>query len=322
MRLSIKQSVGKNGVNRTDDVKLIQALLNSHSVWKIPAMKLAISGHIEQHTLNLIKCYQREVAGIRYPDGRVDPNGKTFRYLTMYIQPGDVAKIQQQVQTGQVIASTPVVTKARIEGAVGLNGQTVTYKTTLGPSEKIVSEYSIQVIKMALKESGMQQAVITSTIRTPQEQASTMLKNAKKNLKKQYQLYGSAGDKVLEVYEKNKAKSDEKILALMVAKIEELAKQNKRVSKHCVPEETYKKNNIIDIGCNSTKAVNKNFSADKFTAALNKLKKDGYITTVIDETKISNQAWHIEIEVGKKSLVKYEEGTMLNAVSWINGIIC
>ena len=85
MTLSIKQSVGINGVNQRADVKLIQVLLNSHAAWQSPFTNLKVDGLIGAKTNNAIKRYQREAAGIMSPDGRVDPNGKTFRYLTMYI---------------------------------------------------------------------------------------------------------------------------------------------------------------------------------------------------------------------------------------------
>ncbi len=318
MVLSIHQSVGVGGINRSGDVKLIQVLLNTFSAWKSSFTTLKVDGRIGKNTNNAIRQYQREAVGMIRPDGRVDRNGTTFRYLTMYLKPEEVQKIRLQARTGKMMGKAPVIDSTRIAASAGLKGQTVTYKSTLGKSKQIVSEYSKQVIRMALKEAGMSHAVITSTIRTPKEQARTMLRNAKINLTKQYQLYGSSGDKVLEVYEKNKSKPENEVVDLMVAKIEELAKQNRRVSKHCVTEDVYKKTNVIDIGYNSTKSVSKNFDADKFTAALKKLKKDGYIATVIDETKKSNKAWHIEVKVNKKALPKYEENTILNIISWIN----
>jgi hypothetical protein len=59
------------------------------------------------------------------------------------------------------------------------------------------------------------------------------------------------------------------------------------------------------------------FDAKKFGATLQKLKDDGYIETLIDETMKSNSAWHFEIRVNKKALPKYESNTILNPVSWI-----
>lgn len=135
----------------------------------------------------------------------------------------------------------------------------------------------------------------------------------------QYRLYGSKGDSVLKVYADNKEKSDAEIFKLMTQKIEEIDKSGSRVSKHCVPFETYKKLNIIDIGVNSTKSVCKNFDAEKFTNALKSLEKEGYIDKLIDETKKSNSCWHLEIKPNKKSIPDYDKGPILLPVKFING---
>ena len=310
MGLSIRQSVGVNGANQRDDVKLIQVLLNTYAAWKSPFTSLKIDGSIGTNTNNAIKKYQREAAGIINPDGRVDPNGKTFRYLTMYLKPEQEVVVQQQARTGVMVAGAPLIDKKTIELNAGLKGLSVIYSASLKADKKIVSDYSIQVIKIALKEAGLKTGVITSTIRTPEEQAAIMLQNAKKNLQKQYDLYGDSGDLVLDVYEENKTKSD--VLKLMVEEIVRLGKEGERVSKHCVTKEVYLKNNVFDIGLNSMRVANTNFDSKKFTEVLKKLKNEGYIDTFIDETMKSNTAWHIEIKVNKKPLPSYEANTILN----------
>ncbi len=164
----------------------------------------------------------------------------------------------------------------------------------------------------------MKTAVITSTLRTPEEQASIMLKNAKIDLGKQYRLYGRNGDVILKVYDENKNKSDIETLKLMVDKINDLEKTNRRVSNHCISIDGYKKKNIIDIGLNSTRNANEYFNKDKFTKALKNLNKEGYIDRLIDETGKSNQCWHIEITPNKKSLSSYNQGSILNQIKFIN----
>jgi hypothetical protein len=144
------------------------------------------------------------------------------------------------------------------------------------------------------------------------------LRNSKNNLASQYRLYGKKGDKVLKVYDMNKSKKDAEIIKLMVQKIEEFAQNGARVSRHCVPVDTYKKLNIIDIGLNSTKAVCKNFNASKFTNSLKSLQKDGYIEKFIDETGKSNSCWHLEIQPNKKYIPDYSKGSILYPVKYIN----
>lgn len=315
MSLSIRQSVGAGGANQRDDVKLVQVLLNTHAAWTSPFTALKIDGQIGKNTTDAITRYQREAAGLRNPDGRVDPNGKTFRYLTMYLKPAQQAVVQQQVREGRMITGAPAVDKKTIESNAGLKDQIVKYHPSLKAEKQIVSEYSIQIIKMALKEAGLKTGVITSTIRTPEEQAAIMLANAKINSDKQINLYGDQGKSVLKVYEKNKSKSD--VVNLMVAEIKRLEKEGERVSLHCVSEEVYLKHNVIDIGLNSMKAANPNFDSKKFGAALKKLKDEGYLEKLIDETRKSNSAWHFEIQVNKKTLVKYEQNTILNPTVWV-----
>lgn len=239
MSLSIRQSVGQGGVNQQQDVKLIQVLLNTYAAWRSPFTPLEVDGYVGKSTTDGIIRYQREAAGIKNVDGRVDPYGKTFRFLTMYISPGQEPVIQQQVRDGRMISGAPSIDNKTINKNAGLKDQIVRYSPSLKADKQIVSEYSIQIIKMALKESGPKTAVITSTIRTPEEQAVIMLENAKKNLKKQYSLYGTAGDAVLKIYERNKSKSD--VLNLMVSEIKRLEAMGKRVSQHCVSKEVYLK---------------------------------------------------------------------------------
>ena len=323
MPKGIIRSVGKGGANERRDVKLVQIYLNSFIALDASKKPIAEDGVIGKDTITAINEFQKRSVGISNPDGRVDPNGKTFRYLTMYFDAGEQDKIEQGLRQTKIGSTKSPLTSKRIYSMVGLSSLAVTYNG-VKESSKIVSDYSINVIKLALKEAGMDKAVITSTIRTAEEQAKIMLKNAKKNLAAQYRLYGSKGDSVLKVYESNKEKSDAEITKLMVAKIEEITKGDSRVSKHCVSSDTYKKMNIIDIGVNSTKAVCKNFDAKKFTNALKSLEKDGYIDKLIDETEKSNSCWHIEIKPNKKSIQNYDKGSILFPIKYINGrtLIC
>ncbi|MBL4608029.1 MAG: hypothetical protein JKY01_09410 [Pseudomonadales bacterium] len=251
------------------------------------------------------------------PDGRVDPNGKTFRYLTMYLSIDEQSTIKNGLLNGTPVSKKIQINKQRIIDANGLLFQKVIYKNTIKTSERIVSEYSKAIIKVALKEAGMTVAVMTSTIRTPEEQSKIMLRNAKINLQKQYDLYGEVGKDVLKEYENNQKLSDKEVITLMVAKIKERERSGKRVSLHVCSEEAYKQLNIIDIGLASTQQQNKNFNKEKFTKALDSLHKEGYIERHIDETNKSNNCWHIEIKVGKKPIYNDISGSILNQLRYI-----
>jgi len=317
MMLKLMGSVGTNATNQSRDVKIVQILLNIFAAWKTPIGKLKTDGRYGKNTRSAIEAFQKQAVNMTYPDARVDVDGKTFRYLSMYLSDVQQAKVKEAVLSNKPVE--PMVDKKTIGKFTGLGHVSVTYKHNLPTSDRIVSQYSINVIKMALKESGMSHAVITSTIREPNEQAAIMYRNAVSDFKEQKRLYGRNGDTVLEVYKANKDKPKAGVIKLMEEKIIELAKakpRKKLVSKHYVPKDDYLKTNIIDIGVNSTKNVSKNFNTGKFTKALQGLEKEGYIEKFIDETKKSNKAWHIEIKVSSKTQLEPANQSVLSPARW------
>src|SRR5688572_3020286 len=78
----LSASVGQNGVNKHDDVLVVQILLNksSHIVESIG--KVPEDGNLDANTQRAIIAFQHDIVRIASPDGRVDPNGRTFRTLT------------------------------------------------------------------------------------------------------------------------------------------------------------------------------------------------------------------------------------------------
>lgn len=75
----IGASVGRGGTNRPDDVRTIQKLLNEHSL--PPLRALDVDGYAGQQTIDAIAHFQSVKVGLKDPDGRVDPGGKTLRML-------------------------------------------------------------------------------------------------------------------------------------------------------------------------------------------------------------------------------------------------
>ncbi len=282
MARGIMQSVGVNGVNQKTDVRIIQIYLNSFSAWKNKVEQLKVDGHIGEKTCNAIRQFQSQAIGMKRPDGRVDPDGKTFQYLTMYHNQEQQNSLESGALKNSPTSKSSLITHKTINHFSGLGDFSVSYKNSVKKNRRVVSEYALSIIKIAIKESGMSTAVITSTLRTPEEQASIMLKNAKIDLKKQYRLYGKNGDAVLKVYDENRNNPDVEILKLMIDKINELEKTNRRVSNHCISMDNYQKKNIIDIGLNSTKNANISFNKEKFTKALESLNKEGYTRSVIE----------------------------------------
>jgi len=78
---TISGSVGKGGINKPQDVVTVQELINQNieSIAPIPLLK--VDGKAGPKTVSAIEAFQRKVAGIKMPDGRVDPGGKTITKL-------------------------------------------------------------------------------------------------------------------------------------------------------------------------------------------------------------------------------------------------
>lgn len=76
---TLSGSVGEGGANHRSDVRLVQRLLNQHSL--PPLRKLKVDGIAGPNTVDAIRHFQSVRVGMRNPDGRVDPAGRTMRSL-------------------------------------------------------------------------------------------------------------------------------------------------------------------------------------------------------------------------------------------------
>lgn len=76
----IEGSVGQDGDNVEDDVRLVQQLLNRRDL--APLRKLQEDGRSGSSTIEAIRQFQARCLGMNSPDGRVDPEGRTFRELS------------------------------------------------------------------------------------------------------------------------------------------------------------------------------------------------------------------------------------------------
>lgn len=264
-------SVGRGGVNLPADVIAVHAALDRYDLWDQSQSSLFAKPKMSLMLEHRISAFQRRFAPFQFPDGKIEPNTLPANMLATYAAADTAPK--------------------------------VTYGDSMDDSLKLVSDYAIKVAQKALTAAKMNAAVITSTLRLPAKQAEIMYGNAVINLAGQKALYGANGDAVLKVYEDNKSKSKADVIALMAAKVEELLNAGKQVSNHVSTATHYATYNVFDIGVNSTKAkAGKSFNMAGLTKAFWALKKDGYISTFIDETAKSNTCWHLEIVPGAKAL--------------------
>lgn len=113
-------------------------------------------------------------------------------------------------------------------------------------SQNRLGETTKKVLTEVGEKVGLEEVVVTSTIRTPRAQAEAMLTNIENNRVVRYKWAGEEVNKLARQMRGQKADRKD-IIDAMVAKIKELAKYGNRVSKHCVAEEEYDKCNIIDV---------------------------------------------------------------------------
>jgi hypothetical protein len=78
---TIGASVGRGGANRRKEVITVQSLINGNIRQIAPHKALQIDGVAGPKTVAAILEFQRRVVQLRSPDGRVDPDGQTFRAL-------------------------------------------------------------------------------------------------------------------------------------------------------------------------------------------------------------------------------------------------
>jgi hypothetical protein len=128
------------------DVLLVQKLLNQHL--PIPYRPLVENGVQDQATLDAIVDFQRRVQRTFMPDGRVDPNGATFKALQ--------ASPTTAVKSISGDYSHPDASKVVLE--YGANA------VKLSPRAEVL-------LKSIIAACGMTRATLNSTLRTYHDQA-------------------------------------------------------------------------------------------------------------------------------------------------------
>jgi hypothetical protein len=124
----IGASVGHRGVNRPDDVTVVQTLLNLNIVHLRPRSPLDVSGDCDATTIEAITVFQRRVLGHARPDGRVDPDGHTLARLSE-------AEPRSITLTGLPLPEPAARVLSEILSAAGLDTARVT-SVTRTPAEQ------------------------------------------------------------------------------------------------------------------------------------------------------------------------------------------
>ena len=143
--------------------------------------------------------------------------------------------------------------------------------------EDAVSQNSISILKDVGRASNNNDIYITSTARTPHDQARIMFDNCERDLQEQRNTYLESGQKVIDVYVTNVNKTRNQVIGLMEAKINELGPTT--VSKHCANPNVI---NVFDV------PISRLINPNDFLTEIQK-------RTEVDQVLIENAVYHIEI---------------------------
>lgn len=181
------------------------------------------------------------------------------------------------------VASPNVAPNAGRNGAGGV-------EIAFGENAKAtdVTPYSRGVLEDILRTAGLKRAVVSSTSRTPKDQARVMYNNLEVHgVEAQKKLYAPAGDRVIDVYAKAKAagKTADQIKLDMEEKIKILGPT--RVSKHASDPKVL---NVFDVAPSSIK------NRHAFEEAV---KEDRRVSKFLTPAK-SDPGYHIEVPQQQK----------------------
>lgn len=153
-------------------------------------------------------------------------------------------------------------------------------------NQAVVSVHTIGILTDILSAAKCDSCLITSTSRTPADQARIMFNNiVKEGVQKQMGLYRPPGQSVVQAYVKAKdaKKSDDQIKAAMEAQIRAVGPE--KVSRHCADPA---KLNVVDVAPSSIA------HPQAFQSAVNAAIQQGKVSKFLTPAN-NDPAFHIEI---------------------------
>lgn len=134
-------SVGNEAKNQPADVTLIQKLLNENKITG-EIRPLKIDGKIGPNTIRRIKVFQKRIIFMGMPDGRVDPNGKTFKRLSSIRVAANTARIYKVSSKAvallkgiEKVATKPYDDQTALDITEWVKGATIGYGHLISKSE-------------------------------------------------------------------------------------------------------------------------------------------------------------------------------------------
>ena len=170
-----------------------------------------------------------------------------------------------------------------------VSGVQVLFNGVKPDRQAIVSQKTKNILAAMAKDAGMSKIYITSTLRTPEEQARAMYGTRIQ--------YGALGRDVIAYGNQFAHLGKEVQIQKMVERIKyHWANSKGNVSNHCVSPEQYAVRNVVDIGLNSNGFGKLNALGKKFDQVFNTYKANGTIhAKSISGGATGEGAFHIEI---------------------------
>lgn len=160
---------------------------------------------------------------------------------------------------------------------------TITFGTNA--NQAVVSDHSKTILDAILTDAGLTSCRITSTSRTPADQARVMYNNVVEHgVAAQKALYSSAGDQVIDAYvlARNQGKTPSQIKKAMENKILQIGPS--RVSRHCADPNVL---NVIDVAPSSIT------DKQSFESAVERAEAAGSVSKFLMPPQ--DPAYHLEI---------------------------
>ncbi len=250
--VSITAAVGRGAPNQRQDVIAIQAALLR------VGFRVGVDGAFGNETATAITRFQTNALGSS--DGRIDPGGRTLARLN----------------------ATADRAMANLAAAAPISNGSVAINFEANANQGAVLAYARGVISDLVAASGGNSCTITSTARTPADQARAMYQNLSVGTRIAYAAPGAA---VTAVFDRSHA-AGRNAAQIQQDMVDEIMRQGPgRVSKHCADFNTLC---VVDISPGSIQ------NQSRFIAAVD---ADSRVSRFLHPGNSDDPAYHIEIPI-------------------------
>lgn len=246
----------------------------------------------------------KEWASIAAPKGKTTKNKNTSDGTKTYYDDGAnhanqqsttrLRELLESIKLGASTTNTIVTQMPATATSSNTQGVVVGFNGVNADRQSIVSQKTKNILAEIAKECGMTRVLITSTLRTPEEQARAMWGGTR---------YAAAGENVKAIGAQYNHLGAAVRTQKMAERIRYYWTQGVNVSKHCVSPEAYAKKNVVDIGLNSNALGSRGANGNTLTSLGQKFKEeclkavaDGRIAKLIPGDARGEGAFHIEID--------------------------